>query len=100
MTARQQLICDLVNRFEERYQYDFEDHQRIIKQRRAKLVDKKTGKTKDNRSRAAASFPVRLFNWIDVALDNPKFMDNSEFAEKELRWLVKKFPQYRIPYEY
>lgn len=96
MKIREQLIIDLT----EKYKRDYNDEYKLIckdvKRKRQKLFDKKSGLVKDRKMRVACRIPQTLFAWIDTTIDNPGFMDDP----KELKWFLKKYPEFKIPNEY
>lgn len=100
MTVRQQLIFDLANRYKKKYPTEYKAICKDVRAKRQKLFDKKSGMIKGGKMRPAIRIPQTLFAWIDGALDNPRFLEDSEEGTKELRWFLSKFPEYKIPNEY
>lgn len=98
MTTRQHFITDVVEHYIKNNKEEYEVFIDIIRKRRDKLSDKKLAKTKDKKSRAEASLPEKLYSILDYALDNPRFLEDG--TGKEIRWFLKKYPQFKIPNEY
>jgi GTPase involved in cell partitioning and DNA repair len=100
MTSRQALIIDFTEKYKKDNKEEYKAICKEVKKRRRKLFDTKSGLVKDKKGRAAASIPQTLFGWLDFALDNPRFIDDSPEGTKELKWFLKKYPEFLIPSEY
>lgn len=100
MTSRQSLIIDLVEKYKKDYKEEYKAICKDVRNKRQKLLDKKSGLVKDKKMRSAARIPQTLYGWLDMILDNPRFMDDTDEGKKELRWFLKKYPEFQIPQEF
>lgn len=100
MNVRREYINDCIKRYIEEYPDEYLEFQKIVKQRRDSLNDKKFAEINGvNEMRLAATFPQKLYEMIRIGLDGK---DEKAFLEEsgESKWFYKKYPQFLIPNEY
>jgi len=100
MTNRQRFVIDMVNKYKTDYPKEYADFLNLIKYRKAKMKDKKTGKLQGtSEMRNACSIPDRLFNLMSYVMNG---INEEKFLEPkgEMKWFIKKFPEFLIPTSY
>lgn len=99
MTNRQRFIIDMVEKYKKDYPKEYSNFLDVVEYRRA-MSDKKLGKLKGvNEIRNAATIPDKLFNllaYVFNGVDESKFLESKE----EMKWFIKKFPEFLIPKSY
>lgn len=100
MTTRKQFIVDMVNKYREDNPVEYYQFIMLMEQRRSEMKEKKTGAlTGTTEIRAAASLPDKLANMMFYVMngtDEPKFLE----PKGEMKWFVKKFPEFQLPMSY
>jgi len=94
---RREFICDVVEKYKKDYPEDYKKFLDIIEYKRSELKDKKLAKVKGNdEMRLVASIPQGILNVLNYALEDEKIFE----PKGELKWFIKKFPQFLIPRSY
>lgn len=100
MTTRRQFIVDMIAKYKADYPDEFQEFLKLTEYRRSQASDKKFGGlTGTSEIRAAVSLPDKLMNMMMYVMDGttePKFLE----LKDEMKWFVKKFPEFLIPRSY
>ncbi len=100
MRIRKKFIVDMVAKYKEDYPLEFYEFTNLMEQRRSEMKDKKLGGLNGvSEIRAAVSLPDRLANMMFYVMDGvnePKFLE----PKGEMKWFVKKFPEFLLPASY
>lgn len=98
MTNRRKFIVDMVNKYEKDYACEYAKFLEMIEWKRVQLADKKFGSF-DKEMRSAAMLPDKLYNLLIYVLNGSD--EEKLFEPKgEMKWFIKKFPEYLLPREY
>jgi hypothetical protein len=93
MKIRKQFICDVVDKYKKDHAKEYKEFLTYIEFRRSNAQDKKFAKLKGTTEmRLACSIPQGIMNALDFALKEEKLFE----PKGELKWFVKKFPQFLI----
>ena len=98
MTTRQNIISDVIKIYIKNNSKEYKEFLKLQKQRRGRLKDRKLASFKDGKGRHEISLPAGIYNALNEILQDPPFLNDG--TGQEMRWFVKKFPQFLIPYEY
>lgn len=100
MTTRRRFIVDMVEKYKEDYPDEYQDFLKMMEWRRANMKDKKFGEIEGAEEiRGAASLPDRLTNLLLHVLNGTD--EPFPFEPKgEMKWFVKKFPEFLLPRSY
>jgi hypothetical protein len=97
MTNRQKFICDVVDKYKKDYPEDYSNFMDMMAYKRFQLKDKKLAKVKGtNEMRYVASVPAGIMNVLSYALEEEKIFE----PKGELKWFIKKFPEFLVPRSY
>jgi len=96
MKTRKQVIKDTVKAYIKNNKEDYKAFLGLIKHRRKGLGNKMLATFADKKGRAELSLPEKLWQVLDMSMDDPRFLITNE----EVRWFGKTFPQFLIPYEF
>lgn len=97
MKTRRKFIVDVVEKYKKDNPEDYKQHCLAVEIRRANSDDKKFAQIKGTSEvRLACSVPSKIHEMIGVVLKEKPL-----FSEKgELRWFLKKYPEFLIPKSY
>jgi len=97
MTIRKQFICDVVEKYKKDYPEKYQSFLKLIEFRRSNADDKMYGTLNGEKEiRVPLSLPDGIMNAFEVSLkEEPIFTKQSE-----LRWFIKKFPEFTISRSY
>lgn len=90
----------MVEKYKKDYPEEYKEFLKLMEYRRSQMVDKKLGKLNGvSEMRNAVSIPDRLMNLLAYVLEG---VENEKFLEPkgEMKWFVKKFPEFLIPVSY
>lgn len=93
MTSRQEFIRDVVDHYIKNNQEEYKKTLKIIKEKKGALRNKDLATGKDGIVRQVFTFPPGLWSVLDIAIDDPKFLEQ----DGEAKWFSKKYPQFLIP---
>jgi hypothetical protein len=99
MKTRRQFIKDVVENYIENHREEYDKFLRMMEWKRANLADKKHAELDVKEIRCAFSIPDGLYNTLRYVLngyDEPKLGG----VKGEMKWFVKKFPQFLLPLKY
>jgi hypothetical protein len=100
MNIRQKFIIDTVERYKKDNKDEYKEFCKMVKGRRKAIADERTAKLDGAKEiRSAASVPEKIFATLIYVLngvDEPKFLGDT----KEIKWFVKKYPEFLIPSQY
>lgn len=100
MTNRQRFIIDMVEKYKKDYKSEYSSFLELMEQRRAEMKDRKHAKVQGtSEMRNAVSVPDKLMNVLNYVLngvDESKFLD----PKGEMKWFVKKYPDFLLPSSY
>lgn len=100
MTTRRKFIIDVIEKYKSDYPLEFYEFTRLMEQRRSEMKDKKHGGLNGaSEIRNALSLPDKLANTLFYVMDGvkePKFLE----PKGEMKWFVKKFPEFLLPMSY
>lgn len=97
MTIRKQFIIDIVENWKKNYPDEYKNWLNFIEWKRSAMKDK-FGSV-DKEIRKGVSVPNRLYNQIIYVLDGinePFFLEQ----KGEMKWFIKKFPEFLISETY
>jgi len=97
MNIRRKFIIDMVEKYKDDYPLEFYKFSYLMEQRRSEMKDKKHGKLNGTTEmRAAVSLPDRLANalfYVFNGVTEDKFLE----PKGEMKWFIKKFPEFLLP---
>lgn len=99
--ARRRRIKKLMRAFKKKYPKQYKGTVEIVKDKRKKLSDKDYGTIDDPDweeldVRISVETPEKLHDWMDVAINNPNFLETKE----ELHWFMDEYPEFKVPKKY
>lgn len=99
MNIRRQFITDCVESYKKKNRVDYDLFVDQVKKRRDGMLDKNLGHLKGEKElRLALSIPEKLYRMLEIAFteEDKRLLE----GKGEMRWFVKKYPEFLIPNEY
>lgn len=98
MTSRRKFIIDIIENYKRNHPEEYSNFLDLMDYRRAVLNDKKYAKI-DSEIRKAITMPDGIYNTIVYVLNG---VDEEKFLEPkgEMKWFIKKFPEFLISNSY
>jgi len=92
--GRKRFIEDCIITYRSEFNEEYIQHLKNLKEYHDNLINP-TGRDKNSEIdlRAAVSIPNRLYKLLSLQLSNPHFLEDN----KELRWFMRKFPEFSLP---
>jgi hypothetical protein len=93
MTIRKKFIMDVVEKYKKDYPKEYQDHLKYVEFRRSNAEDKQFATLKGTSEiRVAAVIPDGIMNVLEYALKEERLFE----PKGELKWFLKKFPEFLI----
>lgn len=97
--VRKQFIVDTVENYIKNYPEEYQEFLQYLAQRRIDLGDRNFGKLKGTTElRVGVSLPRRIYDIFSYVLKG----EEKPFGEEkgEMKWFVRKYPQFVLPNKY
>jgi hypothetical protein len=93
MKIRRKFICDVIDKYKKDHPQEYKDFLKYIEFRRSNADDKKFAKIKGTSEiRLVCTMPEGIVNAFEYAFTEEKLFE----PKGELKWFVKKFPEFLI----
>ena len=100
MKTRRRFIVDIVEKWKKDYPEEYKEWLKLIKWKREQLKDKKFAEAEGvGEMRKAASIPDKIHNQLSYVLNG---VDEKPFLQEEgeMKWFVKKYPEFLLSKSY
>ncbi len=88
----------MVEKYQKENKEEYQTFLEALRWRKADLKDKNFGEV-TNEIRAAISLPEKLANMLMYVLNGTNDLQFGE-PKGEMKWFIKKYPQYKLPNKY